>query len=103
MDKIASQVAANIYGNTAKIGSSAGASAPKADGLNFGALLEKTARSTVDTMKASERVSAQAVTGDADLNDVVSAVTSAEITLQTVVAVRDRLVSALQEIVRMPM
>jgi len=47
-------------------------------------------------------MSAQAVTGEADLTDVVAAITSAELTLQTVVAVRDRLISAYQEIMRMP-
>ncbi|MGB1077385.1 MAG: flagellar hook-basal body complex protein FliE [Bdellovibrionales bacterium] len=69
---------------------------------NFGDVLRNTAQSAIDTMRQSESVSAQAVTGKADLNDVVTAVTSAELTLQTVVAIRDRAVSALQEILRMP-
>jgi flagellar hook-basal body complex protein FliE len=47
-------------------------------------------------------MSAKAVTGEADLTDVVTAVTNAELTLQTVVSVRDRLISAYQEIMRMP-
>ncbi len=34
--------------------------------------------------------------------DVVQAVSNAELTLQTVVAVRDRVVNAYQEIMRMP-
>jgi flagellar hook-basal body complex protein FliE len=34
---------------------------------------------------------------------VVEAVNAAEITLQTVVAVRDRIITAYQEIMRMPM
>jgi flagellar hook-basal body complex protein FliE len=45
---------------------------------------------------------AQGVTGENDLTDIVEAVTAAELTLQTVVAVRDRLVSAYQDIMRMP-
>lgn len=102
MDKIASQVAANIYGNTSRIGQNAGTS-QGTQGTGFGAVLEETARSALDTMKASESMSAKAIAGEADLNDVVGAVSSAEITLQTVVAVRDRVVSALQEIIRMPM
>jgi flagellar hook-basal body complex protein FliE len=47
-------------------------------------------------------MSAKAVTGEADIVDVVQAVGNAEITLQTVVAVRDRVISAYQEIMRMP-
>ena len=106
MDKIASQVAANIYGNTAKIGGAgggmSGASPAKVEGgSSFEDILKSTAENVVDTMKSGEKVSAEAVVGNADLNDVVQAVTSAEITLQTVVAVRDRLVGALQEVLRM--
>ena len=39
----------------------------------------------------------------ANLQEVVEAVNAAEITLQTVVAVRDRMITAYQEIIRMPM
>lgn len=53
-------------------------------------------------MKAGEKASAQAVTGEASLTDVVEAVTDAEMTLQTVVAIRDRMLNAYQEIMRMP-
>ena len=53
-------------------------------------------------MARGEKLSAQSVAGKAELTDVVTAVTSAELTLQTVVAVRDRVISAYQEIMRMP-
>jgi flagellar hook-basal body complex protein FliE len=45
----------------------------------------------------------QALAGQADLTDVVIAVTNAEVTLQTVVAIRDRVIQAYQEIIRMPL
>jgi flagellar hook-basal body complex protein FliE len=38
----------------------------------------------------------------AELVDVVTAVTQAEITLETVTAVRDKVISAYQDIMRMP-
>ncbi len=101
MDKIANQVAANIYGNTDKFAGK-GASPVAKDGASFEEILKQTATSVVDTMKGGEKMSAQAVMGNADLNDVVQAVTASEITLQTVVAIRDRMVSALQEVLRMP-
>ena len=44
----------------------------------------------------------QAVANQADLNDIVTAVNNAEMTLQTVVAIRDRVIQAYQEILRMP-
>ncbi len=42
------------------------------------------------------------ISGEADLKDVVTAVANAENTLETVVAVRDKVLSAYQEILRMP-
>ena len=56
----------------------------------------------VETQKASEKMSADAVMGKADITDVVQAVTEAEVTLQTMVAVRDKVIGAYQEIMRMP-
>jgi len=93
----------SIIGNVNAIpGGQAGKSSPAGTGASFGDLIRSGAESAIDTMKQSEAVSAQAVTGDADLNDVVQSVTSAELTLQTVVALRDKMVSALQEVLRMP-
>lgn len=70
--------------------------------VSFSDMLKTTVQDSLDTMKAGEQMSAKAVTGEANLTDVVQAVTSAELTLQTVVAVRDRMISAYQEIMRMP-
>ena len=47
-------------------------------------------------------MSAAAIQNKADLTEVVTAITNAEVTLQTVVAVRDRMISAYQQIMRMP-
>lgn len=71
-------------------------------GVSFADFLKDQARESVDTLRQSESMSAKAVTGEADLTDVVQAVTAAELTLQTVVSVRDRVISAYQEIMRMP-
>ena len=57
---------------------------------------------SVEAGKAAELATASAVAGEADLTDVVTAVSNAEMTLQTVVTVRDRVVAAYQEILRMP-
>ena len=47
-------------------------------------------------------MTAASATGDAELIDVATAVSAAEITLETMVAVRDEVVRAYQEILRMP-
>lgn len=54
-------------------------------------------------LEASEAKAIQALSGKADLQQVVEAVTAAELGLQKVTAVRDRVIAAYQEIMRMPM
>ena len=58
-----------------------------------------------DTMKATKNAETQMaaqVQGKAQLIDVVTAVSSAEQSLSTVMAIRDQVISAYQEIMRMP-
>lgn len=71
-------------------------------GQSFGELLRDAAQTSLEAGRASERVSAEALVGRADLNDVVMAVNNAEVTLQTVVTLRDKVIEAYQEIIRMP-
>jgi flagellar hook-basal body complex protein FliE len=71
-----------------------------ADG--FTAELKNVAESWIDTLRKGEQKSAQAVAGQVDIRDVVMAVNNAEVTLQTAVAVRDKVIQAYQEIMRMP-
>ena len=68
----------------------------------FGDLLAKSIGEAIDANQKSENVSIQATSGRSDLQDVVEAVNAAEISLQTVVNIRDRVISAYQEILRMP-
>lgn len=102
VDKIANPAAAaGAYANMAKIGANAPAS-DEPTRPKFMDVLKTTIVNSIDTMKAGETMSARAVTGDATLPDVVQAVNAAELTLSTVVAVRDRMINAYQEIMRMP-
>lgn len=103
IDKIANPAAAaNAYANMAKVGSSA--PTEQAGGRpSFGDVLKTTVSDSIETMKFGEKMSARAVTGEASLPEVVQAVNAAELTLQTVTAVRDRLVGAYQELMRTQM
>ncbi len=76
--------------------------AGQAEGGSFAKMLERAAEGAVDVGRQNETVSLQSVTKDAEITDIVTAVANAEVTLQTVVAVRDRVVAAYQEILRMP-
>jgi flagellar hook-basal body complex protein FliE len=92
--------AVNAYANAAKIATN---SPPMAKtGESFGKMLQDAASTFTDTMHKSEQASMQAASGTADLASVTQAVTDAQVALQTVVAVRDRVISAYQDIIKMP-
>jgi len=67
----------------------------------FGAMVEDLVTSTVASMRSAEQASAAQVAGKGDLIDVVTAIGAAETALDTMAAVRDRVVSAYQDIMRM--
>ena len=86
-------------------GSSAGAAlgvARPAGGAAFADALAEAAGNSMGTMRGAENSGLQAAARQADVLDVVQAVDQAELTLKSVVAVRDRVVTAYQEIMRMP-
>lgn len=91
----------NAYASANQIASSASSS--PGGGESFAELLQRAGTGVVDTLRKSEAASLQAVTGKADLAGVTEAVTNAQVALQTVVAVRDRIISAYQDILKMPM
>ena len=76
--------------------------AAREDGGGFADLLKQAADGAVGALKQGEAASLKAVTGKADISEVVTAVTNAEVALQTVTAVRDRVIAAYQDILRMP-
>ena len=68
---------------------------------DFGALMQNALTSTADTLRSAEEASAKQVAGQGDLIDVVTAISAAEVALDTMVAVRDKMVNAYTEIMRM--
>jgi len=70
-------------------------------GLDFGNMVTSAIADTTGAVANAEQMSAAAAAGEAELLDVVTAVSAAEISLETVVAVRDEVVRAYQEILRM--
>ena len=72
-------------------------------GGSFAGMVRDVASQAVGSMRDAEQASVRAVSGQGgDLNNVVMAVANAEVTLQTAVAVRDRVIQAYMDIVRMP-
>lgn len=68
----------------------------------FGTMVKNALDTITESQQASEQTTMKAVQGQADLTDVVTAVSNAEVTLQTAVAVRDKVVEAYQNVMRMP-
>jgi len=101
IDQVSSAAASNIYKTAQNISGDKGLSSDN-DGVSFGNMVKEGVRDTIQSVRQGEQASAAAVTGEADINDVVDAITKAELTLQTVVTVRDRMISAYQDIMRMP-
>lgn len=71
-------------------------------GMDFASLLKDGVKSAIDSSHRSEELSKQAIAGKADIRDVVAAVNNADLTLQTVVAVRDKVIGAYNDILKMP-
>lgn len=65
-------------------------------------LFEKYARSFVETMEEGEATASAGMVGKADAHSVVEALAATEIAVETAVTVRDKVVEAYQEILRMP-
>jgi flagellar hook-basal body complex protein FliE len=71
-------------------------------GTAFADALAAMAGSMSQSLEAGEAAARQAMAGQGDVQAVVEALTAAELALDTAVTVRDRVVEAYQEILRMP-
>jgi flagellar hook-basal body complex protein FliE len=86
-------------GRTDAAGRLGGAGGERPD---FSALLQGAVGSVAEAGRAAETQAAAAAAGRADVVDVVTAVAESEAALNTLVAVRDRVIQAYEEIMRMP-
>ncbi len=71
-------------------------------GDTFSDLVKQNVGSTIDDLRNAERISLEGVKGNADINEVVNAVNSAESSLKTMIALRDKIITSYQEILKMP-
>lgn len=78
-----------------------GGAAAGAPAGGFGGMVEQMVTDAASSLRTAEAASAKQVAGKGDLIDVVTAIGAAETALDTVVAVRDRVVSAYSDIMRM--
>jgi flagellar hook-basal body complex protein FliE len=99
--------AAKAYMQTAQTlsGAAGGSGSNSLEGMTgpgFGQLLNSAVGSISQAGSAAEGAITNAAMGRGDLVDVVTAVAAAEATMETVVSVRDEVIKAYQDIMRMP-
>ena len=69
--------------------------------LGFDAVFKQVTTDAIGSLKAGEAASISAIQGKESTRHVVEALMSAELAMQTAVAIRDKVVQAYQEVVRM--
>ena len=79
-----------------------GVGVPKSDGKSFSNLIKDITNEGIEAGNNTELQGSKSLNKSTDIVDVVTAVTNAEVTLETAVAIRDRIISAYQTIMRMP-
>ncbi|WP_213770222.1 flagellar hook-basal body complex protein FliE [Bradyrhizobium sp. dw_78] len=99
-------VAASAYANLARILDQGGAgkspdSGASAGGPSFGELLKDAMGSIVDGGKQADQQTAAMTTGKANVMDVVTAVAETDVKISTLVSVRDKVISAYEDIMKM--
>jgi flagellar hook-basal body complex protein FliE len=97
---IAAKAYAMVQNQAAAI--SGPAAAAEAGGSPFAQMVQGAIEQTVNASRSAEVKMTAHAQGKAELVDVVTSVASAEASLETAMAVRDQVISAYQEIMRMP-
>ncbi|WP_153768423.1 flagellar hook-basal body complex protein FliE [Labrenzia sp. CE80] len=98
-------VANNAYQMAAKLAQQAASPDDLPAGpesVDFGQMVQEAVESVVDKGRDMDTKSIGLIEGRTDVVDVVTAVAETEMALETMVTVRDRVISAYEEIMRMP-
>lgn len=97
-------IAANAYAAAARTAGFGGAK-PKPtgeSGTGFAQMLQSAIGSVVESGKAADQKTQAYAAGKADVVDVVTAVAETEVAIESLVSVRDKVIQAYEEIMRMP-
>lgn len=98
------RAAAGAYQSLARLTDGLGARAGQGreDGAGFADALRSAVGAVAEQGRGTEGRMQAFAAGRADLVDVVTAVAETEVALETLVSVRDRMIQAYEEIMRMP-
>lgn len=90
----------DTFGKAAASGEAAQAAALPPGG--FGQLVQEALTGTIDTGRSAELKALDLAEGKASIVDVVTAVAETEVAVETLVTVRDKMITAYKDILNMP-
>ena len=99
---VAPVAALKAYAAAQKITESGSAAGEVAQGPDFSKVLSNVIGGLEQSSKQAEAQMSAHAAGKADLVDVVTSVASAETQLETVMSIRDQVISAYQQVLAMP-
>jgi flagellar hook-basal body complex protein FliE len=98
--------AANAYATLSRLGPGqgglAGAADPAPGGPDFGAILKDVLHAVSDAGAKADAQTQTVAAGKANMVDVVTAVAESETAIATLVSVRDKVIAAYEDILKMP-
>jgi len=95
-------IAANAYASLARMMETGGGAKPSdAGGQSFGALLKDAVGSVLESGRKSDAQTVAMASGKANVMDVVTAVAETDVAVSTLVSVRDKVISAYEDILKM--
>jgi flagellar hook-basal body complex protein FliE len=100
-------VAANAYASIGRImdagvAAPAGKTSAAASGPSFGDMLKDAIGSVMDGGRQSDQQTVAMASGKANVMDVVTAVAETDVKVSTLVSVRDKVIAAYEDIMKMP-
>ena len=100
-------LATNAYSNASRLVSQAAKpgtdlTARAETGASFADILAQNVQGVVDQGKVSDQLAIDMVSGKANVVDMVTALSETEMAIESMVTIRDRVISAYEEIMRMP-
>jgi flagellar hook-basal body complex protein FliE len=106
LDSLANTAASGVNGNSALSGAGTGITgatgSDAAGGLDFGATLNKLVSAVEGSNAQANQATLGMVDGSVDVHDAMIAIQRADMTFQLTVQIRNKLVNAYQDIMRMP-
>src|ERR1700754_3387620 len=95
-------IAANAYASAARIlGNSGAGSGADSAGPSFGQVLKEAVGGVLDAGRKSDAQTVAMASGKANVMDVVTAVAETDVAVSTLVSVRDKVIQAYEDIMKM--